>query len=155
MGRLRRVLRRILALSAVLSWAVLAAAPAALATVINLDCRVGERTNPYFQPTTITLRLDTDTRRVAVRDDLTAQVKADPVKGRIETFNEQRLTVVWRTRNVPRDPKLSYSSVVASELTQRLTVRTGGGAVLLSLTQGASSTAVREFRTTAQCEVKG
>ena len=151
MGRLRRVL----ALSAALSGVLLAAASAALATVINLDCRVGERTNPFFQPATITLRLDTGTRRAAVRDDLTAKVKPDPVKGRIETFNEQRLTVVWRTRDVPRDPKLSYNSVAASELTQRLTVRTGGGAVLLSLTQGASASAVREFRTTAQCKVMG
>lgn len=147
-------LRRVLALSAALSWGALAVVPAAQATVINLDCRVGERTNPYFQPTTITLRLDTDSRRAAVRDDLTAKVKADPVKGKIETFNEQRLTVVWRTRDVPRDPKLSYSANIASELTQRLTVRTGGGAVLLSLTQGASTSAVREFRTTAQCEVR-
>ncbi len=123
------------------------------ATVINLECRVGERSNLYFQPATITLRLDTEKMRAEARDDLSAKVVSGPVKGKIETFNEKRLTVVWRTRNVPRDPKLSYSANIASELTQRLTVRTGGGGVLLSITQGAAVTAVREFRATAQCKV--
>ncbi|MBE0554245.1 MAG: hypothetical protein IH625_11195 [Rhodobacteraceae bacterium] len=126
---------------------------ASQATVIELDCRVGERSNKYFQPERIQLSLDTDTGKALIRDDLTAKVKDGPAYGKIETFNDIRLTVYWRVGNVPRDPKLSYSPTTANELTQRLTVRAGGDATLVSHTAGQYLDNLREFRTKATCKV--
>lgn len=132
-------------------WIAFAGVTPAQATVIKLDCKVGDRTNTYFQPARIKVQLDTETGIAEVSDDLTAKVTSGPVRGKIETFNDIRLTVFWRVKAVPRDPKLSYSPTTANELTQRLTVRTGGAAALVSMTAGQYMNNLREFRADVAC----
>ena len=132
-------------------WMAIAGDTPAQATVIQLDCKVGARMNSYFQPSRIKVELDTDSGIAQIRDDLTAKVTDGPFKGKIETFNDIRLTILWRVKSLPRDPKLSYSPTTANELTQRLTVREGGGGTLVSLTAGQYMNNLREFRADVVC----
>ena len=97
------------------------------------------------------MKLDTKTGIAEVSDDLTDKVTSGPVRGKIETFNDIRLPVFWRVKAVPRDPKLSYSPKTANELTQRLTVRTGGAAALVSMTAGQYMNNLREFSADVAC----
>lgn len=140
-------------LGAVLGLLLTAMAGQSGATVIELDCRLSDRSNAYFQPQRIALRLDTDSKRAEVRDDLTAKISAKPVKGKIETFNDLRLSVTWSLRDLPRDPKLSYHNYSANVLRQRLTVRVGGEGTLVGQAPGATATAQREYRAQLRCDV--
>lgn len=134
-------------------WLACAVATPALATVIQMDCQTGERANSYFQPARIKVKLDTASGIAEIRDDLTAKLNDRPVRGKIENFNDIRLTIIWRLRDLPRDPKLSYPAGVANVLHQRLTVRTGGAGTLVSTTAGQSVHNMREFRADLHCKV--
>lgn len=136
-------------------WLLFAGGAPVLATQIHLECKVSNRTNSYFQPAAITLHLDTDTGIARVSDELVAKAGKASAKGKIETYNEIRLTVTWSIRDLPRDPKLSYNPTAANVLRQRLTVRVGAEGTLVSVTAGQSATATREFRADVTCQVKG
>lgn len=136
-------------------WLLFAGGAPVLATQIHLECKMSNRTNAYFQPDAITLHLDTDTGIARVSDELVAKAGKTSAKGKIETYNEIRLSVTWSLRDLPRDPKLSYDATAANILRQRLTVRVGGAGTLVSVTAGQNYTSSREFRADATCQVKG
>ena len=95
----------------------------------SFNCVVEQRSNFFYQPGAMKLTIDYRRWKVAVEDELTRKVSKAPAIGDLETWSDQRQTVIWTVKDVPNDGK-STTSYGKARLYQRLTIRPDGTGTL-------------------------